>query len=78
MRTKVAVPKHLKGLPKRLKALRLKRKLTQTELADIIGIPYFTILRLEGGINQPSYPILLALVRVLDTTTDYLLMGRKP
>lgn len=40
-----------------LKKLRLKNKLTQKELADIVGISQQQLSRYEKGINYPKIEI---------------------
>ena len=45
-----------------IKRLRTSRKLTQTELARLSGVPFSTINRIERGVANPT---LLTLDRVL-------------
>lgn len=40
--------------PAFVKHLRNKMKLTQTELADLIGVDYVTVNRWENGKTRPS------------------------
>jgi transcriptional regulator with XRE-family HTH domain len=49
---------------KRLKEYRLKRKLSQRELADRAGISLFTIAQIERG-KPVSISMLLSVMRVL-------------
>lgn len=66
----------------RLRELRKRRELSQTELADLVNKTRFQpdikqsrISDLERlkGVELPSVPVLAALAEALDTSTDYLL-----
>ena len=56
----------------RLKEVRLKRGLTQTQLANIIGSQSSEISKLELGKVKPTYKTALKLVHALDVSYDYL------
>lgn len=58
---------------KRLKQLRLKNKLTQGELADILGLKPTAISNYESERNEPSFDKLIALSKYFDVSCDYLL-----
>ena len=57
----------------RLKQLRLKNKLTQGELADILGVKPTAISNYESERNEPSFDKLIALSKYFDVSCDYLL-----
>jgi len=57
----------------RLKQLRQKNKLTQSELADILGLKPTAISNYESQRNEPSFDKLLALSKYFDVSCDYLL-----
>jgi len=57
----------------RLKQLRLKNKLTQGELADILGIKPTAISNYESERNEPSFDKLISLSKYFDVSCDYLL-----
>lgn len=57
----------------RLKQLRLKNKLTQSELADILGVKPTAISNYESERNEPSFDKLIALSKYFDVSCDYLL-----
>jgi len=59
----------------RIKELRLKQVLTQSELADKIGMTYVQIGRYEKRGAMPSADVLKKLAEALNTTTDYLMSG---
>lgn len=59
----------------RIKELRTQKKLTQTELAKMVGLTYIQIGRYETQKSNPSSDVLQKLASVLDTTTDYLMNG---
>ena len=56
----------------RLKEVRLKRGLTQAQLANIIGSQSSEISKLELGKVKPTYKTALKLVHALDVSYDYL------
>lgn len=56
----------------RLKEVRLKRGLTQAQLAKIIGSQSSEISKLELGKVKPTYKTALKLVHALDVSYDYL------
>jgi transcriptional regulator with XRE-family HTH domain len=57
----------------RLKQLRQKHKLTQGELADILGLKPTAISNYESERNEPSFDKLIALSKYFDVSCDYLL-----
>ncbi|MDI9509831.1 MAG: helix-turn-helix transcriptional regulator [Clostridiales bacterium] len=57
----------------RLKQLRLNNKLTQTELADILGLKATAISNYESSRNEPSFEKLILLSKYFDVSCDYLL-----
>jgi transcriptional regulator with XRE-family HTH domain len=59
----------------RIKELRTAKKLTQSDLAKIVGLSYIQIGRYETQKSNPSSDILQKLAQALGTTTDYLMQG---
>ncbi|MDY6324696.1 MAG: helix-turn-helix transcriptional regulator [Catonella sp.] len=57
----------------RLRTLRQKHKLTQSELADILGLKPTAISNYESKRNEPSFDKLIALSKYFDVSCDYLL-----
>ena len=57
----------------RLKNLRTKKKLTQSQLATKLGLSKSEISAYENGIRLPSYDILISLTFIFQVSTDYLL-----
>lgn len=57
----------------RLKELRLKKGLTQTELGEKVGVKQNTFTNWENGKREPNFETLLKLASILNTTTSYLL-----
>ena len=57
----------------RLKVLRLQRHLTQSQLAERLGITKSMVSAYETAARCPSYEILIKLASLFGTTTDYLL-----
>lgn len=60
---------------KRIKELRNKARLTQTELAKCLGVTKFTIAAYENDSRQPSYDTLIKIAKIFHVTTDYLLLN---
>lgn len=57
-----------------LKIARIRKGLTQKQLADIIGVSSnCDIARYESGKVSPPIPKLIAMADALEVTTDYLL-----
>ncbi len=57
----------------RLKQLRTERQLTQTQIADRVGITRSTLSAYENETRYPSYDILVKLAYLFGVSTDYLL-----
>lgn len=57
----------------RLKQLRNKRKLTQSELAEILDLKPTAISNYESRRNEPSFEKLILLSKYFDVSCDYLL-----
>ena len=63
------------NIGERIKDLRVGKKLTQTELAKMVGMSYIQIGRYETHKSSPSSDVLQKLATALDTTTDFLMQG---
>ena len=59
----------------RLKEERNRKKLSQNELANTIGVHVTNISRYQRGKNRPTTDVLKKLADALDVTTDYLMNG---
>lgn len=57
----------------KLKTLRKGQKLTQQQLASVLGVQKSVISYYESGDRFPSYDILIKIAGTFHTTTDYLL-----
>ena len=57
----------------RLKNLRLRKHMTQSDLAERLGVTKSVISAYETGLRMPSYDILIKISRNFRVTTDYLL-----
>ncbi|TAH64338.1 MAG: XRE family transcriptional regulator [Anaerolineaceae bacterium] len=57
----------------RLKQLRLHYQLTQSDLADILGLKATAISNYESQRNEPSFEKLIILSEYFDVSCDYLL-----
>lgn len=58
-----------------IKTLRLKKQLTQKELADQLSISFQAVSKWETGETLPDTSLLLDLCEILGTTSDLLLNG---
>lgn len=56
----------------RLKTLRIK-KLTQQQLADLLGLTKSVISAYENGLRYPAYDVLIKIARIFKVSTDFLL-----
>jgi transcriptional regulator with XRE-family HTH domain len=54
------------GFGHRLKRLREERELTQQALAERSGCHAMTVAKLERGVQEPAWPLVLALAKALD------------
>ena len=57
----------------RLKTLRLKKNMTQEQLARKLGLTKSVISAYETELRQPSYDVLIHIAKIYNVTTDYLL-----
>lgn len=65
-------------LAERMKELRLKKKMKQTEVAEAIGLPISTYCSYEYGKSDPQTATLVKLARLYHVPTDYLLGVNEP
>ena len=56
-----------------LKTLRLRKDMTQAQLANKLGLTKSVISAYETGLRLPSYDILIHIARIYNVSTDYLL-----
>lgn len=61
------------NLGEKLRALRLERRITQTQLAERIGISKAMISSYELEQRQPSYAVLIKLAAYFGVAVDFLL-----
>jgi transcriptional regulator with XRE-family HTH domain len=59
----------------RLQELRVKKQLTQKQLADLLGVTDKAISKWENDGGMPEVTILPTIAKVFNVTTDYLLTG---
>jgi transcriptional regulator with XRE-family HTH domain len=57
--------------------LREERRLSQLELAELVGIHLSQLGRIERGVCMPSAETMLALAKTLRASTDALLRGER-
>ena len=61
------------GIDKRIKELRLKRGLTQIELATMLGVSKSVVSSYENAVHLPPYDILIKISKIFNVSCDYLL-----
>ena len=62
------------NLAKRMRAARLAKKMSQRELAGILGIDHARVSELENGkVTSPRLPLLLQIAKALGISVDRLL-----
>jgi transcriptional regulator with XRE-family HTH domain len=64
------------GFAEKLKELRKAAGLTQRELAGQIGYHRFSIAKLEQGIQEPTWPTVLAIAGALGRKVDDFVVPR--
>ena len=63
--------------PQRLKSLRLSKKLSQQDMANLLGITRQAYGRYESGLSEPDIENLRKLAKFFDVSIDYLLDGQE-
>ncbi len=58
---------------KRLRELRLQKKMSQRQLADILHVTQQSVYKYERGIAEPDLDIIIAMAKYFDTSVDYLI-----
>ncbi|WMJ90407.1 helix-turn-helix domain-containing protein [Anaerocolumna sp. MB42-C2] len=66
------------NLGSRVKELRVKKGLSQTELGNLSGIHHTSIGRIENKNSVPQADVLYFIAKNLDTSVEWLLTGELP
>lgn len=66
------------ALNQRLRRLRASSGLTQEQVSEKLDIKRSTYAKYETGENEPDAGTLARLAAIFETTTDFLIMGRRP
>jgi transcriptional regulator with XRE-family HTH domain len=61
----------------RIKNLRKRRGLTQTQLAEKVGLKTSAFSYIELSKNRPTSELIIELSRLFGVSTDYLLTGKE-
>ena len=61
----------------RIKALRKKKGITQTQLGEVLGVGQKSISMIEKGMCNPTMQQLVALSNYFEVSTDYILKGEE-
>ena len=65
--------KDLELFATRVKELRKQRRLSQTELGDVLGLTHKSISTIESGVRGTTIEKLILLAKFFEVSTDYLL-----
>lgn len=65
------------SLGEKLKLLRTSKKMSQQDVASLLGIERSTYGKYETGDSSPDYSKLVTLANFFNVTTDYLLSVQK-
>ena len=66
-----------KKLGKKIKLVRIWNDMSQTELAEKVGLRQKSISRYETGLSAPSISTLIKLMKTLNKSADYFLNERQ-
>lgn len=66
------------GVKMKLRELRIKNNLTQSEIAIKLGVSSQTILNWENGLFEPNIKNLISLADMFNVTIDYLVERKHP
>jgi transcriptional regulator with XRE-family HTH domain len=61
------------GIGARIREARLKKKLTQEQLAEMADIGFYYVGEIERGVKLPSLTVFIQIVEALGVTADSLL-----
>lgn len=61
-----------------IKELRTEKKMTQEQLAEILGVSNRSVSRWENGNNLPDIDLLIQLAKYFNVGMDELLEGESP
>ena len=64
-------------LNERIKQLRKEKGLTQSQLADLLGVTDKAVSKWEVGETNPDISLLPKISEIFNVTLDYLLVGKK-
>jgi transcriptional regulator with XRE-family HTH domain len=71
----------ISGVKERIREVRVERGISRWELADMMNLSYTAISKWEnmdyGSTTIPSIDHLMELCEVLDTTPNYILLGKE-
>ena len=68
---------NIKMVGEQISALRKAKGLTQSELGERIGISFQAVSKWERGEALPDVTLLPDLAKILETTIDYILIGKE-
>ncbi len=65
--------KNLEIFAIRVKELRKQKRLSQTELGEVLGLTHKSISTIESGVRGTTIEKLILLAKFFEVSTDYLL-----
>lgn len=66
---------NIKKVGEQIATLRKSKEITQNELGERIGVSFQAVSKWERGETLPDITLLPDLAKILETTTDYILLG---
>lgn len=75
MRIKKSSVKETMSIAKRLKDIRINNRLTQKDMAKIVGLTSGAIGAMENGLYTPNFDVIRSLKKRLNVSYDYLIDG---
>lgn len=64
----------MKRLGEKVRTLRKRQQLTQTQLAQMLGVDQSHIVKIEKNERTPSLEILVSITQIFNITSDQLIM----
>jgi transcriptional regulator with XRE-family HTH domain len=68
---------HKMSIGNRIRELRKKKELSQSELGEMVNLSYGGIAAMEQGRSNPSAEVIIKLSKVFEISADYLLTGKE-
>jgi transcriptional regulator with XRE-family HTH domain len=74
--TKKAATREVDSIAARMREIRINARLTQKEMADIVGLKSGSVGALENGLYTPNFDVIRAIKTRLGISYDYIIDGQ--